>query len=640
MLATRPLVAASVILPSILLLGYLWQKRRQEDQAASDYQEGTTSSPTNNSTIPVDSREVLLKLESLTRSRLDCIVEERCEVESNLEVKSSEVVDRKDSSDKGKRSERLCVPDLVCIQEKEENTEEFIIDNSFVEAIAVISEAYKNHTVEYSNICKDLTEAKTMTIEENIEVSHQEAIPDVLTALKDPIVSPLSSSPPTAASEEVLANSADDDSLSSPVKSEVSQKSESLSWCDLIEAEEELELEECKQNNALKSAVAATATEEKGRNDSGVASPTEDFSRTETVIAAEEKARISSGEDAGIGGSETDDVSDGNADLATEEAQLFSYHFYIQDYLTGQFIGTKGAAINKLKTSCGCNVIVRDDYTIQNQRRGKLRSNRRYGHGEGHLNLVMLEGTRNNIDKCLDTIRERFQNYPELTLEQMNRPENTSLSLNAGSVALSLVEGIMHDVVISSIVYGDHIFIQQPTNPTFSALERLDACMFNTYSELTCPSLSKPVSPNSICVAPSNGGWYRCQVVSYDESDDTCSIKYVDYGGYDVLPAEQLKQIRTDFLSLPFQAIECRLANIIVPEGDTVSSDILEQLVHGEVIQARMLGVDQDTLPMVHIYRNSNGQTVMVNRELVDRNCAEWIESKLVALQDTPIGQN
>ena len=32
-----------------------------------------------------------------------------------------------------------------------------------------------------------------------------------------------------------------------------------------------------------------------------------------------------------------------------------------------------------------------------------------------------------------------------------------------------------------------------------------------------------------------------------------------------------------------------------------------------------MLGVDEDNLPMVHIYRNSNGQTVMVNRELVDR---------------------
>ena len=59
---------------------------------------------------------------------------------------------------------------------------------------------------------------------------------------------------------------------------------------------------------------------------------------------------------------------------------------------------------------------------------------------------------------------------------------------------------------------SDHIFVQQPTNPTFSALERLEWCMYNTYSDLTCPTLQSPVAVNSICVAPSNGGWYRCQV--------------------------------------------------------------------------------------------------------------------------------
>lgn len=544
---------------------------------------------------------------------------------------------------------------MVQAQESQEIVEEIVINNTFAESVAIISEAYGDKSIQSSEVNHIVEDTLIMTTEENVDCANQEAIPDALAALKDPIVSPMSSSPPATppveeSDDKVIDNtSGDDQSLSSPVKSEVSQKSDALSWSDLIEADEELELEECrKQDNnnktSLKTAsiTSTTATVDKGRNDSGVASPTEEFSRPETVTAAvEEKARISSGEDAGIGGSETDDVSDGNADLPTEDSQLFSYHFYIQDYLTGQFIGSKGASINKLKTSCGCNVIVRDDI-VQNQRRGKLKSrDRRHGnYGEPNMNLVMLEGPRNNIDKCLDSIRERFHNYPELTLEQINKPENTSLSLNAGSVSLSLVEGIMHDVVISSVVYGDHIFVQQPTNPTFSALERLDTCMYNTYSGLACPSLAKPVSPNSICVAPSNGGWFRCQVVSYDAAEDTCSIKYVDYGGYDVIPTDQLKQIRTDFLSLPFQAIECRLANILVPEVDTVSAGVLEELVNGQVIQARMLGVDEDNLPMVHIYRDSNGQTIMVNRELVDRNCAEWIESKFVALPDTPLAQN
>lgn len=651
MLASRPLVAASVILPSILLLGYLWQKHREEESAASS--EGD-SSPETTSTVPVDSREVSAKLESLNRFRLDCIEEERCE--ESIDIKSVEVISSEKLSEN--LEVRVELPKSDVVPQQTEKVLEDFINHSFAESVAIISEVREKPTVQFTEV----SEVITMTTEESVEVSsssEQVPIPDVLSALKDPIVSPDSNSPPPISDDGKVNDdgaTADtiDDNLSSPVKSEISQKSESISWSDLIEADEELELEECRENSPKKIAAAIPGSEEHGRNDSGVASPTEDFSRPETVAATEDKARNSSGEDAGIGGSETDDVSDGNADLTNDDSQMFSYHFYIQDYLTGQFIGTKGTAINNLKTTCGCNVIVRDETSLNNQRRNKLKTrDRRYGegkHGDGRLgdgkymdgtmNLVMLEGTRSSIDKCLDTIKERFLRYPELTLEQINKPENTSLSLNAGSVALSLVEGIMHDVVISSIVYGDHIFIQQPTNPTFPALQRLDACMNNTYSELTCPSLTRPVIANSICVAPSNGGWYRCQVVSYDEVDDTCNVKFVDYGGYDVIPAEQLKQIRTDFLSLPFQAIECHLANILVPDGDTIASTILEELVNGQAIQARMLGVDQDNLPMVHVYRNYNGQTVMVNRELVDRNCAEWIESKFVALPEMAAHKN
>ncbi len=37
------------------------------------------------------------------------------------------------------------------------------------------------------------------------------------------------------------------------------------------------------------------------------------------------------------------------------------------------------------------------------------------------------------------------------------------------------------------------------------------------------------------------------------------------------------------------------------------------------MVQARMIGLNEDGVPMIHLYRSVNGQTVMVNRELVDR---------------------
>ena len=76
-----------------------------------------------------------------------------------------------------------------------------------------------------------------------------------------------------------------------------------------------------------------------------------------------------------------------------------------------------------------------------------------------------------------------------------------------------------------------------------------------------------PVAFNSVCVAPCDEGWYRCQIVAYDEESGMCSIKYRDYGGYHSIDVNELRQIRTDFLSFPFQATECYLANWFEKEG-------------------------------------------------------------------------
>lgn len=71
---------------------------------------------------------------------------------------------------------------------------------------------------------------------------------------------------------------------------------------------------------------------------------------------------------------------------------------------------------------------------------------------------------------------------------------------------------------------------------------------------------------DAICAAPTMGGWYRAQIISVDEKSNSCDVKFLDYGGYLSVDASSLRQIRGDFLMLPFQAIECYLANV-VPAG-------------------------------------------------------------------------
>lgn len=70
-----------------------------------------------------------------------------------------------------------------------------------------------------------------------------------------------------------------------------------------------------------------------------------------------------------------------------------------------------------------------------------------------------------------------------------------------------------------------------------------------------------------VCVAPASGGWYRAQILSVDEEANTSDVRFMDYGCFLTVDNSLLRQIRGDFMLLPFQAVECLMANI-VPAGN------------------------------------------------------------------------
>lgn len=43
---------------------------------------------------------------------------------------------------------------------------------------------------------------------------------------------------------------------------------------------------------------------------------------------------------------------------------------------------------------------------------------------------------------------------------------------------------------------------------------------------------------------------------------DAATVVFIDYGGYCQIPFADLRQIRSDYMTMPQQAVECRLANI------------------------------------------------------------------------------
>ncbi|KAK7861623.1 hypothetical protein R5R35_010127 [Gryllus longicercus] len=138
--------------------------------------------------------------------------------------------------------------------------------------------------------------------------------------------------------------------------------------------------------------------------------------------------------------------------------------------------------------------------------------------------------------------------------------------------------------------------------------------------------------------------WYRARVVkvNYDEynpGDSEVDIYFVDYGDSEIVPQNQLLRLRTDFLQLRFQAIECSLANV-QPKGDSWTPeavDAFESLVHvarwvkltarvqsyqeGKGLGTRATGLQA---PCIDLFDSRGSQDISVAEEMVKQGFAVW----------------
>lgn len=138
---------------------------------------------------------------------------------------------------------------------------------------------------------------------------------------------------------------------------------------------------------------------------------------------------------------------------------------------------------------------------------------------------------------------------------------------------LKLIEGINNDVLISAVISGGQVFLQLPLHPSYPQLNMLQHCMNQSYTYIDAPAMTE-FPETAICAAPVFGGgsgecgtavdinWYRVQIISHNPHTDSVLVKYLDYGGYGSVHAKDLRQIRHDFMTVPFQTVEVLLANI------------------------------------------------------------------------------
>ncbi|KAM9732707.1 A kinase (PRKA) anchor protein 1b isoform 1-T3 [Menidia menidia] len=304
--------------------------------------------------------------------------------------------------------------------------------------------------------------------------------------------------------------------------------------------------------------------------------------------------------------------SQGNSAVSSN-SELVIWEIEVPKHLVGRLIGKQGRYVSFLKQNSGAKIYISTlPYTQEFQ-------------------ICHIEGVQQQVDKALALIGKKFKDLDLTNLYAPPPPPLTLPSLPMTSWLL-LPSGVTVEVIVVNIVSAGHIFVQQHTHPTYHALRSLDQQMFLCYSQPGTPALPSPAEVGVICAAPAvEGAWWRAQVITFYKETNEVEIRYVDYGGYDRVKIDSLRQIRSDFVTLPFQGAEVLLDNIApLPGEDRFSADAttaFEEMTRGMALLAQVSNYDNNTgLPLVHLWNMVGDEVVSVNRALAERALAVWVD--------------
>lgn len=294
------------------------------------------------------------------------------------------------------------------------------------------------------------------------------------------------------------------------------------------------------------------------------------------------------------------------------------YEFYFPLDLCGLLIGRQGKTISQIKERSGaCITLQPSPYTPNHK-------------------ICSIGGSEEQIQDALKRITEKIPPSVYGNIDLTPIQDTSQLASNPvvmpDLIQLNLPqEGVSVNILVASIIDAGHLFLQLPTHPTYVALNRLNKFMNRCYSQPgMVPHLPRPLAVGVICAAPMMDSWYRAVIVAVSEESDECEIKFVDYGGYSQVSWNDLRQIRSDFMTLPFQAVEVYLANITPLPDEPYFSDAavetLQQLTESGILQAQVVSRAEDGTAYVHIYQINGNKVTFINRELVNRNVVQWIE--------------
>ncbi|XP_045476871.1 tudor and KH domain-containing protein homolog isoform X2 [Harmonia axyridis] len=277
--------------------------------------------------------------------------------------------------------------------------------------------------------------------------------------------------------------------------------------------------------------------------------------------------------------------------------------------------------------------------------------------GDNSVSKVILQGTLQEICSAKGLIQEKIQQLMDLqkvldmTLAKReprappksasNKSTGTSEYGTGRRESLSDVVDTPFQVYVSALVDPSKFWVQI-VGPKATELDRLVEDMTEFYNDYENKSLHflNTIKKGNLVAAifKYDKKWYRAEVVSVNNVKKEAELHYVDYGDTDFVSFGNIMELRTDFLRLHFQAIECYLDGV-EPVGDKWSEeavDNFEEWTH--VAQWEKLGAkiknysngkrqledrEGSPVPGIELFESVDGRDISIGQKLLDNNYAK-----------------
>ena len=160
-----------------------------------------------------------------------------------------------------------------------------------------------------------------------------------------------------------------------------------------------------------------------------------------------------------------------------------------------------------------------------------------------------------------------------------------------------------------------------------SHFEEMVSKMSSRYKDRsTVPGLDKP-APGQPCAAQfaNDKQWYRCRIERIDPPSKRAQVIFVDFGNIEIFKFSELKQLSSEFLLLPIQAISFSMYRLEPADGGKVwpvaMMSSFSRMTSSGVLLCEVVDLDDDGYPAVCL---RDGQGRDIGEELVKEKMARW----------------